>query len=415
MTKFIRIENGAVLQAGTDDELVGLVERYLRAEHPELAGTLSRAEILAKAIESGHDPAEEGAMAQVAIDEAKVEAFVGQVATDAGAAISSLLVFLGDKLGLYKALARLGATTPESLAKETGTNARLVREWLSNQAAGGYVTYDAKTQTFTLPAEHALVLADEESPVMLAGFFQAIIAAYLGVDKAETALRTGKGLSWGDHHHELFAGTARFFKPGYAAHLVQEWIPSIPGLHEKLTAGARVADIGCGYGHSTIILAKAYPASTFVGIDYHAPSIEAARKAAAEEGVADRVSFEVGAAEGLAPNGYDVVTFFDCWHDMRDPSGAAKATKHALKPDGIVLAIEPFANDKLEDNLNVVGRVFYGASTVICTPCSLADGGPGLGAQAGEARSKAIWSDAGFRTFRRATETPFNIVYEARP
>jgi SAM-dependent methyltransferase len=347
------------------------------------------------------------------VDEAKLEAFLGKVVTDAGSALSSLLVHIGDRLGLYKALADGKPATPAELAERTGTNERMIREWLSSQAAAGYVTYDPASGTFTLPVEHAAALADESSPALVQGFFQVIAAVYQSVDKAEEAFRTGKGLAWGDHHHGLFEGTERFFRPGYEANLVSAWIPALDGAQAKLEAGADVADVGCGHGASTIILAKAYPNSRFTGFDYHGPSIERARKLAAEEGVADRVTFEVADATSN-PGTYDLIAFFDCLHDMADPSGAAEQAFKALKPDGTVLLVEPNANDRLEDNLDPRGVAFYSASALVCTPCSLDAGGPALGAQAGEARLRDVVTGAGFTKFRRATETPFNMVLEAK-
>lgn len=352
---------------------------------------------------------------QMQIDEAKVEQFLGQVVSDVGAAASGLLVYVGDQLGLYTALATAGPLTPEELATKTGTNERLVREWLSNQAAGGYVTYEPADGTFTLPPEHALVLAYDDTPVAAAGVFQILVAAYRSADKATEAFRTGSGLGWEDHHPELFEGVARFLRPLYETHLVSEWIPALDGVEENLRRGARVADIACGHGLSTIILAKAYPASSLVGSDFHRPSIERARKLASDEGVADRVRFEVASATEFSGENYDLIAFFDCFHDLGDPEGAAKRARSALAPDGTLLLVEPFANDRLEDNLNPLGRMFYAGSTLLCSPCSLDQGGPALGAQAGEARLREIFEAAGFSRFHRAAETPFNLVFEVRP
>lgn len=348
------------------------------------------------------------------IDQSAVEAFLGQAVTDAGAAMSVLLTHLGDRLGLYTAMADGEPVTAAELAGRTGTNERLVREWLANQATGGYVEYDPATGRFRLPAEHAFALADASSPVLVQGLFDLVAAAYQSIDKELSVFRTGTGLAWADHHPDLFAATERCFRPGYRAHLVQEWIPALEGMHEKLTAGARVADVGCGHGASTVVLATAYPNSTFVGYDYHAPSVEAARKAAARAGVSDRTSFHVAPASALT-GPYDLITFFDCWHDLSDPLGVARAARAALAENGAVLAVEPFANDRLEDNVTPLGRFGYGISTVVCTPCSVSDGGPGLGAQAGESRTRELFTEAGFTVFRRAAETPLNIVYEARP
>ncbi len=350
------------------------------------------------------------------IDQSRLDAFLGQAVGDLGAAISVALTVIGDKLGLYAAMDGAGPLTPAELAAKTGTAERYVREWLSNQAAGGYVTYDAATGTFTLPAEQAFALAQEDSPAFLAGFAQVVLSIFRDVPKVVDAFRTGKGVGWHEHDHELFHGTERFFRPGYAANLESSWIPALAGVEDKLRAGARVADVGCGHGASTIVLAKAYPNSTFVGFDYHAESIEAARKAAADAGVTDRVTFEVASAKEYPGTGYDLVAFFDSLHDMGAPVGAARHVRSALAPDGTWLLVEPFAHDRLEDNLNPVGRVFYGASTVLCTPASLdQEVGLALGAQAGEARLRSVVTEAGFTSFRRATETPFNLVLEAKP
>ena len=347
------------------------------------------------------------------IDEAALEAFLGQAVTDAAAAVSVLLTHLGDRLGLYAAMADSEPVTVDELARRTGTNPRLVHEWLCNQTTGGYVSYDAATGRFRLPPEQAFVLADESSPALVQGLFDLVAAVYRGVDKEIEVFRTGTGLAWRDHHPDLFAATERGFRPGYRAHLVQDWIPALPGMHDKLTAGARVADVGCGHGASTLVLADAYPRSTFVGYDYHAPSVDTARAAAAGAGMGDRVSFAVADATEIA-GPFDLIAFFDCWHDTADPLGVAGAARRALAPGGSVLVVEPYANDRLEDNVNPLGRFGYGISTVVCTPCSVSDGGPGLGAQAGEARTRELFLEAGFTSFRRASETPLNIVYEAR-
>ncbi len=352
----------------------------------------------------------------MAIDDSRLDAFMGQAVGDLGAAISVALNVIGDKLGLYRAMDGAGPLTPAELAARTGTAERYVREWLANQAAGGYVTYDPAAGTFTLPPEQAYALAQEDSPVFLAGFAQVVLSIFRDVPKVVEAFRTGNGVGWHEHDHELFHGTERFFRPGYAANLESSWIPALDGVEAKLRAGARVADVGCGHGASTIVLAKAYPSSTFHGFDYHAESIDAARKAAAEAGVGDRVTFEVASAAEYPGTGYDLVAFFDSLHDMGDPVGAARHVRESLAPDGTWLLVEPFAHDKLEDNLNPVGRIFYGASTVLCTPASLSqEVGLALGAQAGEARLREVVTSAGFTSFRRATETPFNLVLEARP
>lgn len=353
-------------------------------------------------------------MTNVTLDQSALEAFIGQVVSDCGAAMSVLLTHLGDKLGLYQSMANGDPVSATELAARTGTNERLVHEWLANQAAGGYLTYDPSTDQFRLQAEQAFVLADESSPARVQGAFDMVAAVYQSIDKELDMFRTGRGLTWGDHHHSLFSATDRYFRPGYEARLVQEWIPALGGVHEKLVAGGRVADVGCGYGSTTILMADAYPRSSFVGYDYHEPSIVAARDAAERAGVADRVHFEVAEATTIS-GPYDLIMFCDCWHDTVDPRGAAEAAKQALGDEGSVMLVEPFAHDRLEDNLNPLGRMCYGASTVICAPCSISDGGPGLGTQAGEARTRGLFTDAGFGSFRRVADTPLNIVYQARP
>jgi SAM-dependent methyltransferase len=304
----------------------------------------------------------------------------------------------------------------ESLAERTATDPRYVREWLSNQAAGGFVSYDPDTGEFFLSPEQSLMLAQEGNPAFVAGAFQVITAAIKDEEKVARAFQTGGGVGWHEHHHDLFSGTERFFRPGYAANLASEWIPALDGVEAKLQAGARVADVGCGYGASTVLMAEAYPRSEFVGFDYHAPSIEHARRAAAQAGLGDRVRFEVSSAKEYPGEGYDLVCMFDCLHDMGDPSGAAAHVLRTLAPDGTWLIVEPFAGDRLEDNLNPVGRIYYGASTLVCTPASRdQEVGLALGAQAGEARLREVVSAGGFTRFRRATETPFNLVLEAKP
>jgi 2-polyprenyl-3-methyl-5-hydroxy-6-metoxy-1,4-benzoquinol methylase len=291
-----------------------------------------------------------------------------------------------------------------------------VREWLNAQAACGYVSYDPATQSYTLPEEQAFCFANEESPAFLPGFFQIAFACYKAEPKIVEAFRSGRGMAWDEHDQDLFTGTFRFFRPGYNANLVSSWIPALDGVEAKLRAGARCADVGCGIGSSTVIMAKAYPNSKFVGFDYHAPSIAAARKHAEDSGVADRVSFEVARAQDYPGRDYDLVTFFDCLHDMGDPIGAARHVRSTLRSDGTWMLVEPFANDRVEDNLNPVGRIYYSASTVVCTLASLAqEGAMALGAQAGEARLKDVAAKGGFTRFRRATQTPFNLILEARP
>jgi SAM-dependent methyltransferase len=355
-------------------------------------------------------------MGSTGIDEAKLEAFMGQAVTDMGAIISAPLMVIGEKLGLYKAMAGAGPLTSEEVAKRSGAAERYVREWLGNQAAGGYVTYDPESDRYTLPDEQALALADEDSPFYILGVYDSIASLYADEDQILEAFRSGKGMGWHEHDHRLFRGTERFFRPGYRANLVSEWIPALEGVEEKLERGAKVADVGCGHGASTIIMAEAFPNSEFFGFDYHAPSIERAREAAREAGVEDRITFAVASAKDYPGSGYDLVCVFDCLHDMGDPVGASAHVLKTLAEDGSWMIVEPFANDRVEENLNPVGRVFYGASTVICTPASLSqEVGLALGAQAGEARLTEVLAEGGFTRVRRATETPFNLILEARP
>jgi len=350
------------------------------------------------------------------IDPAKLDEFMGCFVGDLGAAMSAALVVIGERLGLYRAMADGGPVTAEELAARTGTDARYVLEWLSNQAAGGYVTYDPQGGSFSLTPEQSLALAQEGSPAFVPGAFQVATALTKDEEKIAEAFVGGHGVGWHEHHHDLFSGTERFFRPGYAANLISSWIPALDGVQAKLDGGARVADVGCGHGASTTLMAHAFPRSEFVGFDYHQGSIEHARKAASEEGLDGRVSFEVAAAKEYPGDGYDFVTMFDCLHDMGDPAGAAEHVLQTLAPDGTWMIVEPYAGDRLEDNLNPVGRVFYGASTLVCTPASRdQEVGLALGAQAGEARLGDVVSAGGFTRFRRATETPFNLVLEARP
>ncbi len=349
------------------------------------------------------------------IDSAKLEKFMGQALGEMGAAMNAALVVLGDRLGLYKAMAGVGAMTPAELAKKTGTNERYVREWLSAQAAGGFVTYDPASGRFTLPNEQAFALAVEDSPAFLPGAYQVLASVVKDEPLIEEAFRTGHGVGWHEHCSDLFQGTERFFRPGYAAHLVNEWLPALDGVLPKLQAGAKVADVGCGHGASTVLMAQAFPKSKFVGFDYHAASIEYAWKSAQQLGLDDRVGFQVAWAKGYPGKGYDLVAFFDCLHDMGDPAGAAAHVSETLAPGGVWMIVEPFANDRIEDNLNPIGRMFYGASTMICTPASRSqEVGLALGAQAGEARLREVVMQGGFKSFRRATQTPFNLVFEAR-
>lgn len=349
-------------------------------------------------------------------DPLMLEAYMGKMLGDMGAAISGALVIVGDRLGLYRALADNGPSTSTELAEATNTSERYVREWLNAQAASDYVSYDRASGRFYLSPEQAMVFANEDSPTFMAGGFELLASIYRDEPKITEAFRSGRGVGWHEHDACLFRGTERFFRPGYNANIVTSWIPALEGVEEKLLAGANVADVGCGHGASTILMAKAYPNSHFTGFDYHAPSIERARKAAEEAGVADRVKFEVASAKDFQGADYDLVTIFDALHDMGDPVGASAHIRESLKPDGSWMLVEPFANDDLADNLNPVGRMYYSASTMICTPASLSqEVGLGLGAQAGERRMHKVVEDAGFTRFRRATETPLNLVFEVRP
>jgi SAM-dependent methyltransferase len=348
------------------------------------------------------------------VDAGKLDAFMTRVLGDLGAAISGLMVYLGDELGLYKAMAGAGPMTSGALAAATATDERYVREWLDNQAASAYVSYDPRTGSYELPDEHALALADDGSPAFVASGYVGIVSTYADADLFVDAFRSGHGVAWHEHDERLFAGTERMLRTGYRYHLVSEWIPALHGVEARLQSGASVADIGCGHGASTILMAEAYPASRFVGFDAHPPSIDTARKRASDAGVADRARFEVASAKDYPQDGYDLVTFFDCLHDMGDPVGAAVHARRALAESGTVMLVEPYANDRHEDNHNPTGRVLYGLSTVVCTMASRAqEVGLALGAQAGEGRLREIFEQAGFGTFRRTSETPMNIVFEA--
>ncbi len=350
------------------------------------------------------------------LDQAKLEAFVGQAVTDMGAAISGLLLHIGDRLGLYKAMDGAGPISSRDLAERTGTTERYVREWLGNQTAGGYVVYDPTDRTYELPAEQAMVVANEDSPVFLGGAFEAIASCYADHEVFVDAFRSGAGVGWHEHDDRLFSGVVRLFRPGYAAYLVDAWLPALDGVVDKLRAGASVADIGCGLGASSVIMAKAFERSTFAGFDIHQPSIDAARQSAAEAGVSQRARFDLASAKDFPGQGYDLVCLFDALHDMGDPVGAARRIRQSLASDGTLLLVEPNAGDSLEQNINPVGRTYYGLSTVICTPGSLSqEVGLGLGAQAGEQQLTRVLREAGFSHVRRATETPFDIVLEARP
>jgi ubiquinone/menaquinone biosynthesis C-methylase UbiE len=355
------------------------------------------------------------AQQQPSLDMNKLNAFIGQFVTDLGASVHAGMVVIGEKLGLYKALAARPMNAVE-LASSTQTDERYVREWLASQAAGGYITYDERSGRFSLTQEQAFTLANEESPAYLPGAFELALGSLAAVPRIAESFRTGAGMGWHEHVDGVFHGCEKFFRPGYAANLVSNWIPALQDVQRKMEAGARVADVGCGKGASTLLLAKAFPKSRFYGFDYHDKSIEAARGYAQRDGLADRVTFEVAKAKEFPGKGYDFVAVFDCLHDMGDPVGAAAHVRRSLADDGTWMIVEPFANDQLKDNLNPVGRVYYSFSTLLCTPCSRSqEVGLCLGAQAGEGRIREVVTSAGFRRFRRATETPFNIVYEARP
>jgi SAM-dependent methyltransferase len=350
------------------------------------------------------------------IDTEKLMEFVFRAVDEVGATLNTALVVMGDRLGLYRALAGAGPLTPAELAARTDTAERYVREWLNAQAAGAYIDYDPDSGRYTLPAEHAVALTDESSPAFLPGFFQIALGSVIDSPRITDAAKTGAGIGWHEHGHDVFEGCERFFRPGYNASLVSAWLPALDGVIGKLQNGATVADVGCGHGASTILMAQAFPASTFVGSDYHEGSIATARSRAAEAGVTDRVRFEVAAASSYSGRGYDLVTMFDCLHDMGDPVGAARHVRESLSADGTWMIVEPAAGDRVEDNINPVGRAYYAFSTLLCTPASLSqDIGLALGAQAGESRIHDVVTTAGLSRFRRVSETPFNLVYEARP
>jgi 2-polyprenyl-3-methyl-5-hydroxy-6-metoxy-1,4-benzoquinol methylase len=355
-------------------------------------------------------------MTTVEVDAQKLEQFVFRAVEEVGATLNAALVVMGDKLGLYRALADAGPTTPVELARRTGVSERYIREWCNAQAAGGYVEYDSVGGNYTLAPEQTIALTDESSPAYLPGFFQIAVGTVIDSPRITEAARSGDGVGWHEHNHDVFEGCERFFRPGYNASLVPSWLPALDGVVEKLTAGAKVADIGCGHGSSTILMAQAFPNSKFVGSDYHADSIETAQQRAHDAGVSERVRFETTPASSAAGEGFDLVTMFDCLHDMGDPVGASRQVREMLAPDGTWMIVEPMAGDRVEDNFNPVGRAYYGFSTFLCTPASLSqDVGLALGAQAGEARIGDVVSEGGFTRFRRAAQTPFNLVFEARP
>lgn len=350
----------------------------------------------------------------MSIDESKLNAFLGKAVCDLGAAMSAALILVGDRLGLYKELAKSALTSTE-LAQRTGTNERYVREWLGNQGAGGYVNFDAATNKWSLSPEQALCLADPNGPVDMPGAYNIVEATFHALGRTIENFKTGNGMEWGEHHACLFHGTERFFRAGYSANLITSWLPALDGVVQKLKQGAKVADVGCGHGASTLLMAKTYPNSIFIGYDYHGASIKTARERAAAQGIGN-AQFEEADAVSYTGKAFDLIAFFDCLHDLGDPIGASRHAREALKSDGTAMIVEPFANDRVQDNLNPVGRVMYGASSQICVPVSLARNGPALGAQAGEARLRdVVVKGGGFGHFRRAAETPFNLVLEARP
>lgn len=354
-------------------------------------------------------------MTRPMVDPDKLGQFLGGFLHDLGGTLNAALVLIGERLGLYRTLADQGPLTAAQLAALTSTDERYVREWLSSQAAGGYVMYDADTERFHMTPEQIFTLADESSPHYLPGAFQVALAAAHDAPKVEAAFRTGAGVGWHEHHTDLFVGTERFFRPNYVANLLTGWLPSLDGVSERLRTGGRVADIGCGLGASTILMAQAFPKSSFTGFDYHSGSIELARSRAQGAGLNGNIQFDVASSKGFPGTGYDLVTMFDCLHDMGDPIGAARHVHASLAAGGTWMIVEPFAHDRLEQNLNPIGRIYYAASTLICTPASKAqEVGLALGAQAGEARLRAVVTEGGFRSFRRASETPFNLVFEAK-
>jgi 2-polyprenyl-3-methyl-5-hydroxy-6-metoxy-1,4-benzoquinol methylase len=349
------------------------------------------------------------------VDSAKLEAFVEKAVNDFGAAVSAALVVIGDKLGLYKAMAGAPPMNSVELAAHTGTSERYIREWLLNQAAGGYLHFHPDTGKYSLPEEHVAALADDQSPYFVGGGFQVITAMIKADERILEAFRTGNGMFWGEHHHDLFEGTERFFRPGYSANLVAHWLPSLEGVVAKLEAGATVADIGCGHGASTVLMAQAYPNSKFYGFDNHAPSIVHARKDAFQAGVATHAYFDIAGATNFPKNsGYDLVTFFDCLHDLGDPAGSLMRAKETLHPGGMIMIVEPMAAESIEGNLNPVGRVFSGASVLCCTPNAIASGQTALGTLATEAQLRRVARQAGFTRFRKTCETSFNRVFEAK-
>ena len=349
------------------------------------------------------------------IDERKLNQFVEKAVADLAAGYGGVMTVLGHKLGLYKAMAHAGPLDSSEVAKRSGCAERYVREWLNSQAAAGYVVYHATSATYELTPEQSLVLAEDDSPVLMPPAWEVPASMFLDEEKSIDAFRTGNGVAWDEHNQRLFCGVAAFYRNGYRNSLVREWLPALRGVEKKLRAGAKVADVGCGHGHSTMLMAEAFPQSRFWGFDYHGKSIESARNLARNTKTANSVSFEVAGAMSYPAEGFDLICFFDCLHDMGDPVGAARHAKSALAEDGTVMLVEPFANDRVEENLNTVGRLYYSASTTLCCAHSLSeDGAAALGAQAGEARLASVFTKAGFRDFRKAKSTPFNLILEAK-
>ena len=349
------------------------------------------------------------------MNEQKLNQFLGQVLDDLGGAFSIGLVRIGGALGLYKAMQESGPVTASALATATGLSERYLREWLAHHAASHYVAYDPVTQRFELPPEQAAVFADENSPVYMTDAFECAAAYVENQPKVQAAFATGRGVGWGNQSGCLFCAVARFFRPGYSANIIDKWLPSLDGVVEKLERGAKVADVGCGHGYSTVMMAEAFPNSEFMGFDFHAASIDEARQHARQHTKSSNVRFEAASAKAFPGHDYDLVTCFDCLHDMGDPVGAARHIHRALKSDGTWMIVEPFAHDALEDNINPVGRLYYAASTLVCVPASLdQEVGTALGAQAGEGRLRNVALAGGFQRLRRAAETPFNLILEAR-
>jgi SAM-dependent methyltransferase len=376
-----------------------------RGPRPRFAATINPKEVQMASVQD-----------TATIDPARLEQFVFRAVDEVGATLGAALVVMGDRLGLYRAMAGAGPLTPAELAERTGTAERYVREWLGAQAAGGYVEYDPQSGRYELPPEQAVALTDASSPAYLPGFFQIALGSVIDSPRIVEAARAGDGVGWHEHVHDVHEGCERFFRPGYNANLVESWLPALDGVVERLERGARVADVGCGHGASTILMAQAFPESTFVGFDYHADSIAVASERADAAGVSSRITFGTAAAGSYPGTGFDLVTMFDCLHDMGDPVGAARHVRETLAPDGTWMVVEPAAGDRVEDNLNPVGRAYYGFSTLLCTPASLSqEVGLALGAQAGEARIRDVVTAGGFTRFRRAAETPFNMVFEVRP